>query len=128
MKKVNKTEQSFEKTNEIKKLCLYVTIVNKGQANAVTSLFQRMGSALQYVEVAYTINVAEGAPTGASFTTSNGLTGSGNTYSITGTEITAANVADYVTANEVSGYETEITVNGTTITITYTSSALCLRA
>lgn len=51
MKKVNKTEQSFEKTNEIKKLCLYVTIVNKGQANAVTSLFQRMGSALQYVEV-----------------------------------------------------------------------------
>ena len=51
MKKVSKTEQSFEKTNEIKKLCLYVTIVNKGQANAVTSLFQRMGSALQYVEV-----------------------------------------------------------------------------
>ena len=51
MKKVNKAEESFEKTNEIKKLCLYVTIVNKGQANAVTSLFQRMGSALQYVEV-----------------------------------------------------------------------------
>ena len=51
MKKVSKTEQSFEKTNEIKKLCLYVTIVNKGQANAVTSLFQRMGSSLQYVEV-----------------------------------------------------------------------------
>ena len=51
MKKVSKTEQSFEKTNEIKKLCLYVTIVNKGQANAVTSLFQRIGSSLQYVEV-----------------------------------------------------------------------------
>ena len=70
----------------------------------------------------YTINVAEGAPTGAGFTTSNGLTGSGNTYSITGTEITADNVADYVTATPVSGYESEITVNGTTITITYTAT------
>ena len=51
MKKINKTEKSFEKTNEIKKLCLYVTIVNRGQANAVTSLFQRMGSSMQFVEV-----------------------------------------------------------------------------
>ena len=44
MKKVKQAEESFEKTNDIKKLCLYVTIVNKGQANAVTSLFQRIGS------------------------------------------------------------------------------------
>lgn len=52
MKKVSKTKsESFEKTNDIKKLSLYVTIVNKGQANAVTSLFQRMGSAVQFIEV-----------------------------------------------------------------------------
>ena len=49
--KDNKTNESFEKTNEIKKLSLYVTIVNKGQANAVTSLFQRMGSSMQFIEV-----------------------------------------------------------------------------
>ena len=46
-----KTSESFEKTNEIKQLCLYVTIVNKGQANAVISLFQRMGSAAQFVQM-----------------------------------------------------------------------------
>ena len=51
MKKVKQAEESFEKTNDIKKLCLYVTIVNKGQANAVTSLFQRIGSSMQYIEV-----------------------------------------------------------------------------
>lgn len=49
--KDNKTNESFEKTNDIKKLSLYVTIVNKGQANAVTSLFQRMGSSMQFIEV-----------------------------------------------------------------------------
>ena len=68
----------------------------------------------------YTINVAAGAPTGAGFTTLNGLTGSGNTYSIVNTEITAENVDNYVTATPVSGYDSEITVSGTTITITYT--------
>ncbi|MCR4614298.1 MAG: DUF4859 domain-containing protein [Bacteroidaceae bacterium] len=70
----------------------------------------------------YIINVAEGAPAGAGFTTQNGLTGSGNTYSITDTEITATNVADYVTATPVSGYASEITMSGTTITITYTAT------
>ena len=51
MKKNVKQSESFEKTNDIKKLCLYVTIVNKGQANAVISLFQKMGSSLQFVQV-----------------------------------------------------------------------------
>ena len=51
MKKNVKQSESFEKTNDIKKLSLYVTIVNKGQANAVISLFQKMGSSLQFVQV-----------------------------------------------------------------------------
>ncbi len=67
----------------------------------------------------YTINMAAGAPAGAGFTTQNGLTGSGNTYSITDTQITAENVADYVSATAVTGYETSIAVEGTTITISY---------
>ena len=51
MKKNVKQSESFEKTNDIKKLSLYVTIVNKGQANAVISLFQKMGGSLQFVQV-----------------------------------------------------------------------------
>lgn len=46
-----KAPESFEKTNEIKQLSLYVTIVNRGQADAITSLFQRMGSAAQFINV-----------------------------------------------------------------------------
>ena len=67
----------------------------------------------------YTIQLASGAPTGAGFTTQNGLTGSGSTYSITNVQITSSNVSNYVVPTTVSGYSTTITVSGTTITITY---------
>lgn len=50
-KSVNTKPESYEKTNEIKPLSMYVTIVNKGQGNAITSLFQRIGSAAQFVHV-----------------------------------------------------------------------------
>ncbi|MCQ2776687.1 MAG: hypothetical protein MJ217_03115 [Bacilli bacterium] len=50
-KKTTEKAPSFEETNEIKKLCLYVTIVNQGQANSVISLFRRIGSAAQFVQV-----------------------------------------------------------------------------
>ena len=75
-----------------------------------------------YTVYTYTIQVASGAPSGAGFTTTNGLTGSDNTYSITRTELTNSNVSNYVIPNAVSGYTTTIAVSGSTVTITYTIS------
>lgn len=40
---------SYEETNDIKKLSVYVAIVNRGQGDAVTSLFQKNGSSAQFV-------------------------------------------------------------------------------
>lgn len=51
MANTKKITNSYEKTNEIKPLCLYVTIVNRGQANAIVSMFQRVGSSAQFINV-----------------------------------------------------------------------------
>lgn len=46
-----KAEKNFDETNDIKKLLLYVTIVNRGQGNAVVSLFQKCGSSAQFIQL-----------------------------------------------------------------------------
>ncbi len=103
-------------------LVFNITFSNNATNSATISNIEYTNPSQDPTTYTYTIQVANGAPAGAGFTTQNGLTGSGNTYSITDTEITATNVADYVTATPVSGYASEITMSGTTITITYTAT------
>ena len=48
-KKVKSKIDSFENSNEIKKLKVYVVIVNHGQGRAISSLLQKCGSPAQYI-------------------------------------------------------------------------------
>lgn len=49
-KKVVDKNLPFEETAEIKKLSLFVTIINYGQANSIIALMEKFGANAQYVE------------------------------------------------------------------------------
>lgn len=42
--------EAFDKTNEIKKLSVFITIVNKNQGDAVSKIFQRIGVSAQFIQ------------------------------------------------------------------------------
>ena len=43
-------EEAFDKTNDIKKLSLFITVVNKNQGEAITKIFQRLGVSAQFIQ------------------------------------------------------------------------------
>ena len=69
-------------------------------------------------ENVYTIQLADGSPSGAGFTST--MTSLGDNQYSTSVEITDANVATYVTPTVVNGYDASLSVSGYTITVTYT--------
>lgn len=50
-KPAKKVDTSFEKTNEIKKLKVYVVIVDHGVGDTITYMFQKFGSAVQFISM-----------------------------------------------------------------------------
>lgn len=44
-------ESKYENRDDIKKLSLYITIVDKGNSGAITRLFERLGVSVQFVEM-----------------------------------------------------------------------------
>lgn len=51
-RKETKEKVPFEKSNEIKKLSLFVTIVNTGQGDAVANLFKNLNVSAQFIQKA----------------------------------------------------------------------------
>lgn len=47
-----KGQVPFEKTNEIKRLSLFITIVNTGQGDAVVNLLQKLNVSAQFIQKA----------------------------------------------------------------------------
>lgn len=42
--------EAFDKSNDIKKLSLFITIVPKNQGDAVSKIFQRIGTSAQFIQ------------------------------------------------------------------------------
>lgn len=49
--KNRKTTQKYEDRANLKKLSLYISIVNKGNSQAIVNLFKNMGSSAQFVQL-----------------------------------------------------------------------------
>lgn len=49
--KPTNVKQPYDKTNEVKQLCTYITIVNQGNGNAVSEIFKRAGANAQFIQI-----------------------------------------------------------------------------
>ncbi len=49
LKRNTNTDKPFEKTHDIKKMSLFITIVNKGQGNAIVKLFEQFDCACSFI-------------------------------------------------------------------------------